>query len=70
MRFINVRLVREVIAHDPVRLKAEMAATITRSVTEATGLLDSDVWVVFEEVAAADWYVGTSSVAQSRVAKA
>jgi 4-oxalocrotonate tautomerase len=69
MPFINIRLVREVIAHDPARLKAEMAGNITRAVTEATGLSNGDVRVVFEEVAAADWYVGPSSVAQSRNAK-
>ncbi len=69
MPFINIRLVREVIAHDPVRLKAEMAGKITRAVTEATGLADSDVWIVFEEVAAADWYIGPSSVAQNRARK-
>ena len=69
MPFINVRLVREVIAHDPENLKTEMANKITRAVTEATGLAGSDVWVVFEEVAADDWYVGMSSVAQNRARK-
>ncbi len=43
MPFINIRPVREVIAHDPARLKAEMAGNITRAVTEATGLSDGDI---------------------------
>ncbi|WP_018181633.1 tautomerase family protein [Kaistia granuli] len=66
MPFINIRLVREVIASDPEGKKATIAAKVTEAVKEATGLSDSDVWVVFEEVAARDWYLGPKSVAARR----
>ncbi|WIY53228.1 4-oxalocrotonate tautomerase family protein [Devosia sp. YIM 151766] len=62
MPFINIRLVREVIASDPEGKKAEIAGKVTDAITEATGLAADDVWVVFEEVAARDWFVGSKSV--------
>lgn len=68
MPFVNIRLVREVIADDPVTKKAEIAQRIATAITEVTGLSRDDVWVVFEEVAAADWYVGPTSVASRRSA--
>jgi 4-oxalocrotonate tautomerase len=66
MPFINIRLVKDVIASDPAGKKAEIAAKVTEAITQATGLTETDVWVVFEEVAAADWFVGQTSVAQRR----
>jgi 4-oxalocrotonate tautomerase len=62
MPFINIRLVKEVIANDPEGKKAEIARKVTDAITEATGLAEDDVWVVFEEVAARDWFVGSTSV--------
>ncbi|MDB5622448.1 MAG: uncharacterized protein JWR39_1011 [Devosia sp.] len=62
MPFINIRLVKEVIANDPEGKKAEIARKVTDAITEATGLAEDDVWVVFEEVAARDWFVGAASV--------
>ena len=62
MPFINIRLVREVIADDPEGKKAQIARKVSDAVIEATGLAPEDVWVVFEEVAARDWYVGPTSV--------
>ena len=35
---------------------------ITAAVMDATGLSNDDVWVVFEEVNARDWYVGKTDV--------
>ena len=62
MPFVSIRLVKEVIADDPVGKKAAMATKIVAAITEATGLSNDDVWVVFEEVAAHDWFVGDASV--------
>ncbi|MEO6300883.1 MAG: 4-oxalocrotonate tautomerase family protein [Paracoccaceae bacterium] len=69
MPFVNIRLVREVIADDPAAKKAEIAKRIAAAITEVTGLSNDDVWVVFEEVAAKDWYVGPTSVEARRNAK-
>lgn len=62
MPFVNIRIVKEVIASDPEGKKAAIAAKVTEAIREATGLGDSDVWVVFEEVLARDWYLGPTNV--------
>jgi 4-oxalocrotonate tautomerase len=69
MPFVNIRLVEEVIADDPERKKAAIAKGVVKAITEITGLTNDDVWVVFEEVAARDWYVGPISVDERRTAK-
>jgi 4-oxalocrotonate tautomerase len=66
MPFVNIRLVKEVIADDPAGKKARIAKRIVAAITETTGLADDDVWVVFEEVAARDWYVGPTDVETRR----
>jgi 4-oxalocrotonate tautomerase len=66
MPFVNIRLVREVIASDPQGKKEAIAKRVVSAITEATGLSENDVWVVFEEVAARDWYVGQTSVEERR----
>jgi 4-oxalocrotonate tautomerase len=62
MPFVNIRIVKEVIAADPKGKKAEISKAVTQAITAATGLGNNDVWVVFEEVAARDWYVGDTDV--------
>lgn len=62
MPFVNIRIVKEVIAADPKAKKAQISKAVTAAITEATGLTQKDVWVVFEEVAARDWYVGDTDV--------
>ena len=69
MPFVNIRLVKEVIASDPEGKKSAIAKGVVNAVTAATGLTNEDVWVVFEEVAARDWYVGPTSVKTRREAK-
>jgi 4-oxalocrotonate tautomerase len=69
MPFVSIRLVREVIADDPEAKKAEMGRRIATAVSEVTGLAKDQVWVVFEEIEAADWYVGDRSVKEMRAAK-
>jgi 4-oxalocrotonate tautomerase len=69
MPFVSIRLVREVIADDPQGKKAEMGRRIATAVSEVTGLAKDQVWVVFEEIEAADWYVGDRSVEEMRAAK-
>ena len=62
MPFVNIRLVKEVIADDPDGKKAPIAKKVTAAIMAATGLTNNDVWVVFEEVNARDWYVGEADV--------
>jgi 4-oxalocrotonate tautomerase len=62
MPFVNIRLVKEVIASDPAGKKADIAKKVTAAIMEATGLGNDDVWVVFEEVNARDWFVGKTDV--------
>jgi 4-oxalocrotonate tautomerase len=69
MPFVNIQLVREVIADDPERKKAAIARKVTAAIAETTGLSADAVWVVFEEVAAKDWYVAATSVEETRKAK-
>ena len=66
MPVVNIQLVREAIAADPEAKKAAIAEKVAAAVSEATGLPKTSVWVVFEEVAAKDWYVGDESVAELR----
>lgn len=69
MPFVNIRLVKEVIASDPAGKKEIIANGVVEAITKATGLTPDDVWVVFEEVAARDWYVGETNVESRRKAK-
>lgn len=62
MPFVNIRIVKEVIATDPEAKKAKIAEKIASAISEVAGVGKKDVWVVFEEVAARDWYVGDDSV--------
>ena len=69
MPFVNIRIVREVIAADPEGKKAAIAKKVAAAIVEAAGVSENDVWVVFEEVAARDWYVGPISVETRRKSK-
>jgi 4-oxalocrotonate tautomerase len=69
MPFVNIRIAKEVIAADPDGRKAEISRRVCDAVSEVAGVPKEAVWVVFEEVAAADWYVGSQSVQDMRAAK-
>ena len=69
MPFVNIQIVREAIASDPEGKKATIADKVTSVISEAAGVPRSDVWVVFEEVAARDWYLGAQNVDSLRKAK-
>jgi 4-oxalocrotonate tautomerase len=62
MPFVNIRLVKELIADDPAGKKDRIGKGVVKVITETTGLADNDVWVVFEEVNARDWYLGQTDV--------
>jgi 4-oxalocrotonate tautomerase len=62
MPFVSIRLVRDKIADDPAGKKNRIAKAVTEAITGVTGLTEADVWIVFEEVASHDWYVGPTDV--------
>ena len=69
MPFVNIRIVKEVIAADPKGKKARISKAVTDAIIKETGLGKNDVWVVFEEVPARDWYVGDTDVETLRSKK-
>lgn len=66
MPFVNIRIVKDVIADDPIGKKSAMAAKIAAAISETAGIPKDDVWIVFEEIAARDWFVGDASVHKLR----
>jgi 4-oxalocrotonate tautomerase len=66
MPFVNIRLVKELIADDPAGKKAAIAKGVSDAITKTTGLGNNDVWIVFEEVAARDWTIGPTTVESLR----
>ena len=38
--------------------KQRIATGFMRTVTEATGMQPADMWIIFEDIAADQWYVG------------
>lgn len=69
MPFVTVRIVRQAIAADPEGKKQAVASRIAAALAEVTGLPQGDVWTVFEEVEARDWYLGANSVQALRFDK-
>lgn len=66
MPFVNIRIVKEVIADDPDGKKAEITRKVIEAVAGTAGIPEEAVWVVFEEVSEKDWYVGKTSVQKIR----
>lgn len=66
MPFVNIRIVKEVIADNPEAKKSAISEKVVSAINEVTGIGKNDVWVVFEEVAARDWYVGETNVETRR----
>lgn len=66
MPFVNIRIVKEVIADAPVAKKTAITERVIGAIDEVTGIGREDIWVVFEEVAARDWFVGATSVETRR----
>jgi 4-oxalocrotonate tautomerase len=60
MPFVNIQILR---GH-PQERKDEMARRVTAAVSELAQLPPEAIWVVFDEVAAEDWYVGSERVSE------
>jgi 4-oxalocrotonate tautomerase len=66
MPFVNIRIVKEVIADDPVAKKAAITQQVTSAIASQAGIPEEAVWVVFEEVSEQDWFVGGNRVKELR----
>ena len=62
MPFVNIRLV----GGRSQERKDEISKRVVDAISDVLELPKDDVWVVFEDVAAADWYVGSTTVAELR----
>ncbi len=69
MPFVNIRIVKEAIAADPAGKKAAIGKEIAKVIAAQTGLPEADVWIVFEEVNARDWFLGSKDVETLRFKK-
>ncbi|HMN87162.1 MAG TPA: 4-oxalocrotonate tautomerase family protein [Bauldia sp.] len=66
MPFVNIRYVRQNISEGHERRKDAIADRISKAIAEEMDVSPDVVWVVFEEVDMADWYVGPTSVTKIR----
>jgi 4-oxalocrotonate tautomerase len=64
MPFVNIQLVA---GHDQQR-KDEIAKRVADAINEVTQIPLEAIWVVFQDVAADDWYVAGQSVSARRMA--
>ena len=46
--------------------KDEISKRVTDAISEVLQLPKDDTWVVFEDIPAEDWYVGSTTVAELR----
>jgi 4-oxalocrotonate tautomerase len=58
MPFVNIRIVE---GHSRQR-KDEIARRVSDAISDVAEVPKDAIWVVFEDVAAEDWYVGENSV--------
>ena len=54
----------KILAGHSQQRKDEISRRVTDAISEVAQLPKEAVWVVFEEVTAEDWYVGSRSVAE------
>ena len=62
MPFVNIRLV----GGRSQEQKDEISKRVVDAISDVLELPKDDIWVVFEDVPAGDWYVGSTTVAELR----
>jgi 4-oxalocrotonate tautomerase len=60
MPFVNIQILK---GH-PQERKDAIASRVTATISELAELPKEAIWVVFDEVAAEDWYVGAERVSE------
>ncbi|MDX8432617.1 MULTISPECIES: 4-oxalocrotonate tautomerase family protein [Mesorhizobium] len=58
MPFVNIRILE---GHSQKR-KDEISRRVTEAISEVAELPKEAIWVVFEDVAGSDWFVGGAAV--------
>ena len=69
MPFVNIKFVKENIAADPDGKRARIADRVAQAVSDEMGVAKHDVWVTFDAIPAAEFYLGGDSVAAVRAAR-
>ncbi len=62
MPFVNIRILKG----QSQERKDEIARRVSAAISEVAGLPKDVIWVVFEDVATDDWFVGGTSVTEIR----
>ena len=62
MPFVNIRMIEG----RSQQQKDEISRRVNDALSEVLELPKEDIWIVFEDVTAKDWYVGPSTVAAIR----
>ena len=62
MPFVNIQILK---GHPQAR-KDEISRRVTEAISEVAQLPKQAIWVVFEDVAAEDWYVGATPVSEMK----
>ena len=62
MPFVNIRLV----GGRSQEQKDEISKRVVEAISDVLELPKDDIWVVFEDVPAGDWYVGSTTIAELR----
>lgn len=62
MPFVNIQILK---GHPQAR-KDEISRRVTEAISEVAQVPKQAVWVVFEDVAAEDWYVGATPVSEMK----
>ncbi len=60
MPFVSVKILK---GH-PQERKDEISRRVTEAISEVASLPKEAIWVVFEDVEAEDWYVGSERVSE------
>lgn len=62
MPFVRITIVRETLADDPSGKKAAVSSKVAAAIAEVTGLPEREISIVFDEVDARNWYLGSTDV--------
>ncbi len=69
MPMVKITYVRENLGDDAEARKTAVADRVSQALADEMGVKATAVWVVFEDVGAADWFVGPESVKEMRKKK-
>ena len=64
MPFVSIRMIEG----RSQQQKDEISKRVNAALSEVLELPKDDIWIVFEDITAKDWYVGGSTVAEVRKA--